>query len=74
MGLVSSRIRVAFWERWVTEQGDEDVFLVLKPPTQGKDNMPLVLNEVSRCFFPFSFPEIDVDQYSVIEFSEFLFI
>lgn len=50
------------------------VLLVLKPfpPTQGRDNMPVVLSEKSRGYFPLFFLEIYIDQYSVIKFSVFL--
>lgn len=50
------------------------MLLFSSPPPQEMDNLPMGLSEVNRGFFPFSFLEINVDQYSVTEFSVFLFI
>lgn len=50
--------------------------LVLKPPCphplQGRDSVSVVLREVSRHFFLFSFLQFEVHQYPVIPFSAFL--
>lgn len=65
---------MGFWEIRITNK-EIRVPLRLKPaPREGKGvTMSMVLSEVSRvCVFSVFFLEIDINQYSVIEFSVFL--